>query len=374
MKIALVLDDTLDTPDGVQQYVLNVGSWLTEQGHEVHYLVGQTTRTDIPNIHVMSRNLHVRFNGNRMSVPLPVSRRRLKVFLAEQQFDVLHVQVPYSPFMAGRLVKAVPSSTAVVGTFHILPYSTWVTLANRLLAMVNRRSGKRFDHMLAVSAPARLFANEVYGYNAEVLHNPIRLTQFEGVVSNNPTTNIVFLGRLVARKGALQLLQAVAYLREHRLYTDDFRVYIGGKGELLSELTTFVQAHDLAGTVILQGFVEEVEKPMFLAAADIAVYPSLAGESFGIVLLEAMAAARGVVLAGNNPGYASVMQPYPDQLFNPRDTKAFAELLAWQLDHPAARARASELQQGYVQHFDINEVGSRLTTVYTHALQTRAQS
>jgi len=374
MKIALILDDTLDTPDGVQQYVLNVGSWLTEQGHEVHYLVGQTTRTDIPNIHVMSRNLHVRFNGNRMSIPLPVSRRRLKVFLAEQRFDVLHVQVPYSPFMAGRLVKAAPTGTAVVGTFHILPYSAWVTLANRLLAMVNRRSGKRFDHMLAVSAPARLFANEVYGYNAEVLHNPIRLTQFEKIVSDSPTTNIVFLGRLVARKGALQLLQAVAYLREQRLYTDDFRVYIGGKGELLPELTTFVQAHDLAGTVILQGFVEEAEKPMFLAGADIAVYPSLAGESFGIVLLEAMAAARGVVLAGNNPGYASVMQPYPDQLFNPRDTKAFAELLAWQLDHPAARARASELQQGYVQHFDINEVGARLTTVYTHALQTRTHS
>jgi len=374
MKIALILDDTLDTPDGVQQYVLNVGSWLTEQGHEVHYLVGQTTRTDIPNIHVMSRNSHVRFNGNRMSIPLPVSRRRLKVFLAEQRFDVLHVQVPYSPFMAGRLVKAAPTGTAVVGTFHILPYSAWVTLANRLLAMVNRRSGKRFDHMLAVSAPARLFANEVYGYNAEVLHNPIRLTQFEKIVSDSPTTNIVFLGRLVARKGALQLLQAVAYLREQRLYTDDFRVYIGGKGELLPELTTFVQAHDLAGTVILQGFVEEAEKPMFLAGADIAVYPSLAGESFGIVLLEAMAAARGVVLAGNNPGYASVMQPYPDQLFNPRDTKAFAELLAWQLDHPAARARASELQQGYVQHFDINEVGARLTTVYTHALQTRTHS
>jgi len=282
--------------------------------------------------------------------------------------------VPYSPFMAGRLIKAAPASTAVIGTFHILPYSALVTLANHLLAIMNRRSGKRFDHMLAVSAPARLFANDVYGYNAEVLHNPIRLEKFEGVQSDSPTTNIIFLGRLVARKGALQLLHAVAYLREHQLYTDDFRVYIGGKGELLSELTAFIQTHDLAGTVTLQGFVEEAEKPMFLAGADIAVYPSLAGESFGIVLLEAMASARGVVLAGNNPGYASVMQPYPDQLFDPRDTKALAELIAWQLDHPAARARASELQQGYVRHFDINEVGSRLLAMYTRALQTRAQS
>ena len=111
MKIGLVLDDTLDTPDGVQQYVLQVGAWLTDQGHEVHYLVGQTARTDIPNLHSLSRNLKVRFNGNRMSMPLPASRRKLRAFLQEMQFDVLHVQVPYSPFMAGRLLSVAPAST-----------------------------------------------------------------------------------------------------------------------------------------------------------------------------------------------------------------------------------------------------------------------
>src|SRR5579875_4032120 len=100
MKIGMVLDDTLDTPDGVQQYVLQVGRWLSAQGHDVHYLVGATTRTDIPNIHSLSRNKQVRFNGNRMSMPLPASRKKLKQFLRTEQFDVLHVQVPYSPFMA----------------------------------------------------------------------------------------------------------------------------------------------------------------------------------------------------------------------------------------------------------------------------------
>src|ERR1700760_451276 len=108
MKIGLVLDDTLDTPDGVQQYVIQVGTWLTAQGHEVHYLVGATERTDIPHIHSLSRNLKVKFNGNRMSMPLPTSKRTLKRFLHEQQFDVLHVQVPYSPFMAGRLLLSAP--------------------------------------------------------------------------------------------------------------------------------------------------------------------------------------------------------------------------------------------------------------------------
>lgn len=374
MKIALVLDDGLDAPDGVQQYVLTVGGWLSEQGHDVHYLVGQTTRTDIPNLHVMSRNLHVKFNGNRMSMPLPTPRRRLKAFLGEQHFDVLHVQVPYSPFMAGRLIRAAPPDTAVVGTFHILPYSGWVTFANRLLAAMNHRSGKRFDQMLAVTAPARTFAREIYGYEVEVVPNPVRLSQFENVESSSDSTNIVFLGRLVPRKGALQLLEAVAYLRENHLYDGDFRVCIGGKGELMDRLTAFVQAHNLGDVVTLAGFVEESAKPAFLAAADMAVYPSLGGESFGIVLLEGMAAARGVVLAGNNPGYASVMQIYPDQLFNPLDTKAFAELLAWHLEHPAARARATELQHQYVRRFDITAVGAQLLDVYQRLLQSKAKA
>lgn len=374
MKIALVLDDTLDTPDGVQQYVLQVGRWLDSQGHDVHYLVGNTLRKDIANVHSLSRNLQVRFNGNRMSMPLPVNRRKLKRFLAEQQFDVLHVQVPYSPFLAGRILKTVPLATAVVGTFHILPYSHLVAAANRVLALLNHTSAKRFDQMVAVSAPARKFARQVYGYDTEVVPNPVNLSQFESATSIDPSLNIVFLGRLVARKGALQLLRAVAYVREHNMFEESFQVSIGGKGDLLPELERFTRAHHLEEVVTFHGFINEAEKAMFLAQADIAVYPSTGGESFGIVLLEAFAAARGVVLAGDNSGYASVMQPYPDQLFEPDDTVAFAEKLAWYLAHPMGRARASEAQHEYVRHFDIGVVGGELLEVYRKALQSRPNS
>jgi len=374
MKIGLVLDDTLDTPDGVQQYVLQVGAWLTDQGHEVHYLVGQTARTDIPNLHSLSRNLKVRFNGNRMSMPLPASRRKLRAFLQEMQFDVLHVQVPYSPFMAGRLLSVAPASTAVVGTFHILPYSALVTFANRALALLNWHSGKRFDRQLSVSAPAQKFAKRIYGYTSAVLPNPVRLEQFAAAKNDNTELTIVFLGRLVERKGALHLLRAIAYLREHALYGGAFGVIIGGKGELRAQLEQFVASNNLGDIVQLAGFVAEEDKATFLAQADIAVYPSVGGESFGIVLLEAMAAARGVVIGGDNPGYASVLQPYPDQLIDPNDTRRFAEKLAWYLENPLGRERAALLQHDYVRHFDINEVGRQLVQVYAEALQSRRQS
>lgn len=372
MRIGLVLDDTLDTADGVQQYVLGVGSWLAEQGHDVHYLVGHTSRTDIPQVHPMSRNLKTRFNGNRMSMPLPTSRRRLQRFFEQHHFDVIHVQVPYSPFMAGRLLKIVPETTAVIGTFHILPYSRMVRSANRALGVWNKRSGRRFDRMLAVSEPAKDFAMRTYGYkNVVVVPNPVRLSQFAGAYSNDPTLNIIFLGRLVERKGALQLLKAVAYLREQKLFTGAFQVHIGGKGEMLGRLQAFASANNLSTTVTFHGFISEQAKADFLAAADIAVYPSSGGESFGIVLLEAMAAARGVVLAGNNPGYTSVMAPFGEQLFDAQNIRAFAELMAHWLHDVPGRTAAAKQQKAYVARFDIDVVGRQLLEVYNQALQSR---
>src|SRR5688572_33467442 len=129
LKVGLVLDGSLDKTDGVQQYVLILGKWLASEGHEVHYLVGETERTDLPNIHSLTRNVSVRFNKNRMSTPLPANLRPIRRLLQQEQFDVLHVQVPYSPVLAGRIIKAADARTAVVGTFHILPHSKFVTLA-----------------------------------------------------------------------------------------------------------------------------------------------------------------------------------------------------------------------------------------------------
>lgn len=374
LRVGLVLDDTLDTPDGVQQYVLNLGEWLTSQGHEVHYLVGHTTRTDIANVHSLSRNVKVRFNGNRMSMPLPTSKATLRTFLTERKFDVLHVQLPYSPFMAGRLLQVTPSETAVVGTFHILPNSSATRFANRLLAIMNARSSRRFDAVMAVSEPALEFAHKIYGFDGQIVPNPIKLDQFAGTRGTTTTQNIVFLGRLVQRKGSMQLLRAIAYLREHQLSTQEFKVIIGGKGELLGKLQSFAQKHDLQDIVQFAGFVTEADKAQFLAEADLAVYPSTGGESFGIVLLEGMAAARGVVLAGNNPGYSSVMRGLKGQIVEPNNIPAFADQLAKWLNNPAARQSAAQNQHEYVKQFDTAVVGDAVERVYAEALQKRAKS
>ena len=135
LKIGIVLDTSLDPNDGVQQYVLAIGGWLTKQGHDVHYLVGQTEQRQLPNLHSLAKNIKVQFNGNRTTIPLPTSRKKLRAFLQQHKFDILHVQVPHSPFMAQRLISAASKDTAVIGTFHILPFGKIPRLANHVLGI-----------------------------------------------------------------------------------------------------------------------------------------------------------------------------------------------------------------------------------------------
>jgi phosphatidylinositol alpha-mannosyltransferase len=369
LKIGLVVDDTLDKPDGVQQYVLTVGAWLRAQGHDVHYLVGESARQDVANVHSLSRNVKVRFNRNHLSIPLPTSRRALRRFLAAEQFDVLHVQVPYSPWLAARVIAAADLRTAVIGTFHILPYSRTVAGGARLLAAWTRSSLRRFDTMLAVSPAAAEFARRSYGMESTVLPNVFDYARFQAAKpfpSDKPT--ILFLGRLVARKGCLTLLQAIAQLPKDL----DFRVLICGRGPLEAKLRAYVSQHHLT-QVEFAGFVDEADKPRYYATADISVFPSSGGESFGIVLIEAMASGRAAVLAGDNPGYRSVLGEKPELLFNPRKPAELAAKLEQYLTDEVARQAAAAWGKSACRQYDVERVGHELLKIYGEALRSRGE-
>jgi len=133
-------------------------------------------------------------------------------------------------------------------------------------------------------------------------------------------------------------------------------------------LQQYVRQSGLKDIVKFPGFVPETDKASLLATADIAVFPSVSGESFGISLLEAMAAAPGVVLAGNNPGYASVMHGLKNHLVQPLDTPAFASSLVEWLSNSEKRNTAAIKQQEYVKQYDIAIVGAQIEAVYDTAL------
>lgn len=365
LNVGLVFDDSLDTNDGVAQYVKLLGGWLSRRGHRVSYLVGQSnTRTwSGGRVYSLSRNLRVRFNGNRLSTPLPARRVAVKRLLKEQDFDVLHVMVPYSPFMAQVVINRVGPRTVVVGTFHIFPSGRLASLGARLLRLMYGHSLKKFAAIISVSAAAADFARSAFKIYSQVVPNPVDTTKLINAqpASRHQSHKIVFLGRLVERKGCHYLLKAFARLAKD---VPGARLVIAGDGPQRPKLQRYVQRLNIVDKVEFLGFVKETDKPALLASADIACFPSLYGESFGIVLVEAMAAGAGVVLGGDNPGYRSVLGDQPKLLVDPKDTATFAERLSELLFDKKLKKSLNDWQRQQVKRYDINIIGQQIEKIY----------
>lgn len=374
LKIGFVFDDSLDKPDGVQQYVFSIGQWLTSQGHDVHYLVGATKRQDLANVHSLSRNINVRFNGNRMSIPLPTSKRKLKTLLEFQNFDVLHVQLPYSPFLGHRIIKSAGKNTAIIGTFHIFAEGWLAITGTKIIKFWLQSSLKRFDNIVSVSKAAADFADKNFEIKTNVLPNVIDFQRFATAKPiekyDDGILNILFLGRLVPRKGCQVLLEGINLIKFDNTLPK-FRVIICGKGPLANKLAEYSAKSGLTQFVEFVGFVSEEDKPKYYASADISVFPSSGGESFGIVLLEAMASGQSDVLAGDNPGYRSVISNNPDQLFDPLDYRKLAIKLRQHLMQADIRKKSQMWGQEYSASFDTQIIGKKLEDIYHQALRKR---
>lgn len=374
LTIGYVLDDSIDSTDGVQQYVKTVARWMESQGHEVHFIVGHSQKA-ANNVHSLSKVVKLPFNKNTVATPLPASKKAIKQLFKEQKFDVLHVQMPYSPLLAGKVITAAPVTTAVVGTFHILPFNRLHHGANVVLAKTLKNTLPRFDRIVSVSPAAQAFAKKTYDIESEVIPNAVDTRAFitkRALKHDKNCARIVFLGRLVERKGVQQLLAALARLQtEHPKVASQIECYIAGGGKLDAQLKTYARQHNLQHLVHFKGYVPEEDKPELLASADIAVFPALGGESFGIVLIEAMAAGSRVVIGGDNPGYRSVLGDMPELLVDPMDTKAFSQKLLQMLTDNALRDKVYRWQHRTVRQYDVAQVGPKLLSCYQAAISQK---
>ena len=363
MKVGLLLDDTLDTPDGVQQYVLTLGRWLSAQGHEVHYLVGQSKRKDLQNLHSLGRVVRLKFNGNRVGTPLPARKSRIRRLLSDLELDVIHVQMPYSPFLAGRVIKAAPKSTRIIGSFHVLPVGWLESFSTRALRLLLRGSLARIDCFIANTQNTAIFYDSAWGVQSLVIPNPVSLSAFSGHqhIPMSPKT-VVFLGRFVERKGAINLIKAIDLIKDDT----DAMFSLGGKGPLLQKAADLVAALGLEGRISLDGFIDEAEKANYLARADIAIFPSTGGESFGISLIEPIAAGTPIVLAGRNLGYESVLGRYEDLMFRANEPRDIADsLILWLKADKKTISDMTDRLRSHVQQYDIDSsVGPKIIKTY----------
>lgn len=372
LKIGFVFDDSLDSHDGVAQYVKTVGYWLQKKDHKVSYFTGETAAKDWRGsiIYSLSKNVAVSFNGNKLSMPMMSDSKRIKTALIGSKPDILHVQMPYSPLMAGRLLKIFDGPA--VGTFHIFPESLLPRLGMRLLANWYGNQLNNFNEILSVSTAAQEFAKSV-SIPSRVVPNAVDVSAYkDAAAEQKQKTRIVFLGRLVKRKGCLQLLKAYKLaVKEHGLKAE---LIIAGKGQERQKLEDFVNRHKLSSLVSFRGFVDEKDKPSLLASADIACFPATGGESFGIVLIEAMAAGAKVVLGGDNAGYRSVLGQKPRLLVDPDNTPGFAKRLVELCQDTEETVSLSSWLKLEVMKYDIDIVGPQIEAAYYSAIAKTKQS
>lgn len=375
LTIGFVFDDTLDALDGVQQHITTIGTELARRGHDVHYLVGETHHSPVPQTVSLARNVMVSFNGNRMRIPLPVRKREIRAVLARNDYDILHIQAPYSPLFGGRVLKCAPQSTGVVATYHIAPIDRRARYGGRALGLVNAHSHRRVDEVIAVSQVAAQYAQFTAHTHGTIIANPVNVEKF-ATAAHRATRDaahphIVFLGRLVPRKGAQLLLDALDYGERHGMFPmPGLHVTIAGDGPLMDDCVQ--RAARLRTPVQFVGTLDE-GKADLLASADVAVFPAIGGETFGIVLPEAIASGAGVTLAGDNPGYRWTMRGDEDALFSvgPDHARVLAERITRALtDAPWAR-RLHAREEALLDRYNVQAVTDEVEQVYARAIADR---
>ena len=375
LTIGFVFDDTLDALDGVQQHIITIGTELARRGHDVHYLVGETHHSPVPQTVSLARNVMVSFNGNRMRIPLPVRKREIRAALAHNNYDILHIQAPYSPLFGGRVLECAPQSTGVVATYHIAPIDRRARYGGRALGLVNAHSHRRVDEVIAVSQVAAQYAQFTSHTHGTIIANPVNVEKF-ATAAHRATRDaahphIVFLGRLVPRKGAQLLLDALDYGDRHGMFPmPGLHVTIAGDGPLMDDCVQ--RAARLRTPVQFVGTVDE-GKADLLASADVAVFPAIGGETFGIVLPEAIASGAGVTLAGDNPGYRWTMRGDEDALFSvgPDHARVLAERIERALtDAPWAR-RLHAREEALLDRYNVQAVTDEVEQVYARAIADR---
>jgi phosphatidylinositol alpha-mannosyltransferase len=363
LRVALVSPYDLGTPGGVQSHVRQLADALRAGGDEVDVF---GPGSDAAPLGV--RTLRVPFNGSVAPVaPSPLAGRRLRDQLRAYAPDVVHVHEPVVPWagLAARSAAVAP----VVGTFH-----AWSATDRtyRLLRPYGRRVLDGLDAALAVSDAAAAYHAGALGVPARrfrVVPNGVDVARFAAAqpiaeIADDLRPSLLFVGRLERRKGLEPLVRAYTLCKTR---WPDLRLYVVGDGPERDRCQQLLPAR-LRADVVFLGRVDDEELPRLFASCDLYVSPALGGESFGIVLLEAMAAGCALV-ASDLPGYRSVATDGVDaRLVAPGDPRALASAIDGLLDNPAARTALGRAGRATAARYDWPEVAARARTVYREVI------
>ncbi|GIH17375.1 glycosyltransferase family 4 protein [Rugosimonospora africana] len=364
MRIGIVCPYSLNTPGGVQNHVRDLAESLIGLGHTVSVLAPADEDDPLPGYVVPAgRAVPVRYNGSVARLAFgPISATRVRRWLSAGRFDVLHVHEPISPSLS--MLAVLYSRAPVVATFHTaMTRSRAIVAAQGLLQLVLEKITAR----IAVSDLARRVQVEHLDGGAWEIPNGVAVARFAEATPlpgwPGEAGTVGFLGRFTEpRKGFPILLDAYRRVVAHR---PGLRLLVAGPGEL-AELG---ETGGIPDGVTFLGKVSEQDKARMLQSLDVYVAPNTHGESFGMILTEAMAAGAPVV-ASDLDAFRRVLDGgRAGELFPVGDAAALAGALDRLLDDPGRRSELAARARQVVAAMDWPVVAERVLEVYATAIE-----
>ena len=351
MRIAQVCPYSLTPPGGVQAQVLGLARSLRSLGHEVRVLAPCDGPPPDAGVTPLGKSVPLAANGSVAPIaPDPACALRTMRALRDEEFDVVHLQEPLVP--GPTVTSLLVSDRPVVGTFHRAGAST----AYAAFRPIAKALAKRLAIRCAVSEDARATAVDAVGGDYELVFNGIEIDRFakaDEIAVDGPS--ILFLGRHEPRKGLSTLLDALPHL------PSDVTVLVASDGPQTAELRA---RHGADPRVRWLGRISDEEKAGYLRGVDVFCAPSISGESFGVVLLEAMAASAPIV-ASDLPGYRNVANPDVHALLvPPGEPRALAAALVRVLEDGALRRRLVEAGDARANEFSMDRLAERYLELY----------
>lgn len=374
MRIGLVCPYAFDVPGGVQFHVRDLAEHFLARGHDVAVLAPLDEQDAVVPGYVTScgRAVPVRYNGSVARLTFgPVTSSRVSRWLEEGDFDVLHLHEPITP--SASLMALWASSEPVVATFHTSNIrSRAMHAANPLL----RPSTEKIRARIAVSEEARQTVRRHLGGDAYIIPNGVDTTRFapDGATTRWSGTperpTLAFLGRIdEPRKGLDVLVAAMPRILDA---LPGARLVVAGPGDV-ADIAAGLDPRVRAATEFL-GAVSESDKVALLRSADLYVAPHTGGESFGIVLVEAMAAGAPV-LASNLEAFTAVLGDAPaGRTFPVGDRAALADAVIDLVRDPDERIRLRGLGLRRARSFDWGVVAARVMAVYETVIEGAGHS
>lgn len=370
MKVGLVTPYIYPLPGGVTEHVHHLYENLRLRGHDVRIISAshgfqRSTEGDVIRI---GKGFSVPANGSMGTLTFsPRYVDQVRRMLDEERFDLLHFHEPFVPFLS--LVVLRESRSVNVATFHAYAgFSPSYEFGSRVL----RGHAARLHGRIAVSAAARHFIDRYFPGDYKVIPNGVDIQRFDRAVPlarwQDGRRNILFVGRHEPRKGLLQLLKAYRIMRKAGC---DCRLLVVGSGPQEREARRYVLTRRLNGVEFL-GRVSDAEKAQLFKTAAVYVSPATGRESFGIVLLEAMAAGTPIV-ASDIHGYKGVVRRNEQGiLVPPRDPKAIAAATLRVLGDPELAARMGANGRRRAEEFSWERVTAKVDDYYGFVIRRLA--